>query len=297
MPRRFLVILAAYTMLAAGCERRTAPPPSESTHATPAGIVNSTTARPATLWNAEAGPVLLVATETPGQAVVITPDTAADGAALSRLPQPASVTLLGRDGSVQVARVQPPTSGDPCDPWIVTSVPPPHAWSIGFIGGRVIPLAMDSVESATRADSAALVATVTRLASALPNDSAGRFAALPFDVRTAYRFTLPRGRQVVVATLIRQINQEASPLAERTFLVAERSGSDNVYSTAYHEQSRGREDTVEATDVLAAVLVGAARRPTLVVTRDFGDAAVFGFIERASDGRWVARWSSARRSC
>lgn len=200
---------------------------------------------------------------------------------------------------MQVADVQPPSSGDACVPWTVSSAPPPRPWSVGFIGGVVAPLAMDSVETSATGDSARLVAAIVRLASALPNDKAGRFTGLPFELRALYRFALPNGRQAVVATLIRQINQEASPLEERTLLVAERnpSGADTSYSTAYEEQSRGPEDTVESTDVIGAVLIGSARRPTIIVNRDFGNATAFGFIERVDEGRWAARWTSARRSC
>lgn len=297
--RRFLVTLGACVVAAVGCERRAIPRLPESAVAANPVAGDSTTASRLTLWNHEAGPALLVSSEAPNQAIVVPPDTAADTAAFAGIPRPASATLIGRNGTVQVADVQPPTSGDPCDPWTVTSAPPPRPWTVGFVGGVVTPVAMDSIEAAAPADSAKLAAAVVRLASVLPNDKAGRFSGLPFQVRAVYRFTLPNGRQVVVATLIRQINQEASPLAERTLLIAERNttGADTSYTRAYYEQSRGPEETVESTDALAALLVGSARRPTLVVTRDFGEETAFGFIERVEDGRWAARWSSTRRRC
>jgi len=297
--RRSLVILGACAVAAVGCERRTTPRATESAVAVTPAARASTAASPLTLWNHEAGPALLVAAEAPTQAIVVGPDSAGDASALPGIPRPASATLIGRGGTVQVADVQPPTSGNACEPWTVSSAPPPRPWSVGFIGGVVAPVAMDSVETSAPGDSAKLVADIVRLASALPNDKAGRFTGLPFEVRAAYRFALPNGRQVVVATLIRQINQEASPLEERTLLVAERnpSAADTSYSMAYDEQSRGPEDTVESTDVIGAVLIGSSQRPTIVVNRDFGNATAFGFIERVDAGRWAARWSSARRSC
>src|SRR6185503_4513950 len=103
----------------------------------------------------------------------------------------------------------------------------------------------------------------TRLASALPNDSAGRFSGLPFVVRGVWRFSIPQNRQVIAATLVRQINQEATPLQERTFLVAERSPADSTLSTAYSERSYGDEETVERHEVLAAILLGSARNAAL----------------------------------
>lgn len=297
--RRSFVILCASALALTACERRKAPPGGESARVARTSAADSATRNAVTLWNREAGPALLVASELPQQALVIPPDSAQDASQSPPIAARASATLIDRDGTVQMATIGPPDSGDPCDAWTVISTPPPHAWSIGFIGGTVTPLAMDSIEAATPTDSAALVAAVTRLASALPNDKAGRFFGLPFEVRSAYRFRLPTGQQIAVATLLRQVNQEASPLAEHTLLIAERntSGRDTTYSMAYVEQSRGAEDTVESTDVLAAVLVGAARIPTLVVTRDFGDDTAFGFIERVGERRWTSKWTSPRRSC
>ena len=75
-----------------------------------------------------------------------------------------------------------------------------------------------------------------------------------------WRFTIPDGPQVVVATLVRQINQEATPLQERTLLVAERAPSDTTFTTAYSERSYGDEETIESREVLAAVLLGSVTR-------------------------------------
>jgi hypothetical protein len=131
----------------------------------------------------------------------------------------------------------------------------------------------------------------------LPNDPAGRFAGLPFVVRALWRFNVAGGPQVVVANLSRQINQEATPLEERTFLIAERKGTDSTLTTAYSERSYGAEETIQNRDVLAAALVGASRNPALIIGRDYGDATAYGLIERGDDGKWRARWSSARRRC
>jgi hypothetical protein len=156
---------------------------------------------------------------------------------------------------------------------------------------------VDSTESIPPADSAALVVWMNRLASALPNDPAGRFSGLPFVVRNLWRFTLPGGAPVVLAGLTRQINQEATPLQENTFLIAEPSPSDSSYSTVYSERSYGAEETIQNIDVLASALLGPARTPTIVVLRDFGDVNSFSLIERTNDGHWRARWTSGRRHC
>jgi len=205
--------------------------------------------------------------------------------------------LLGRGGLVQVADLQAAADSDLCHPWLLTAAPAPRPWSVGFVGGVVAPLPMDSLESFSRSDSITLTATVIRLASALPNDSAGRFTGLPFVPRALWRFTIPSGPHVIVATLVRQINQEATPLQEWTLLVAERSGPDAPFTTAYSERSYGDEESIETREVLAAAQLGAGRRPVIIVARDFGDATSFGFVERSDDGRWRARWASARRRC
>jgi len=158
---------------------------------------------------------------------------------------------------------------------------------------------MDSLQSISLADSTSLAASVTRLASALPNDSAGRFNGLPFVVRMMWRFTVPGANEVVIATLARQINQEATPLREHTMLIAERKNTagDTTLARAYSERSYGDEETIESLDILAAAVIGDTRTPAVIVSRDFGDATAYGLLERRADGRWRASWTSARRRC
>ena len=138
---------------------------------------------------------------------------------------------------------------------------------------------------------------MNRLASALPNDSAGRFAGLPFVVRSLWRFTIPSGSLVAVASVTRQINQEATPLQEHTLLVAERAPGDTTFSTAYSERSYGQEETIESREILAGALIGVARLPALFLIRDYGDASAYGLIERGQDSKWRRRWTSSRRHC
>lgn len=263
----------------------------------PAGSPDSTTATRASSWNSSAGPVLLVAGESPSRAFVVVPDTATADATIAGIPHPADVTLFSRAGTVQTAALPALSSSGACPAADISAAPPPRPWNIGFIGGVVAPVAMDSIESIAATDSSSLTVWMNRLASALPNDSAGRFNGLQFVLRGLWRFTLPSGPRVVVATLGRQINQEATPLQERTFLVAEESPADSSFATAYSERIYGDEDTIQNTEVLAGALIGVDRTPTVVVARDFGDANAFGFIERGGSGKWRARWSSARRHC
>ena len=293
--RRFRSALAL--PLALACERAKAPPPIDSATIKPAGATDSASATRASSWNTSAGPVLLVAGEAPSRAFLIAPDSANADATLAAIPHPADATLFSRSGTVQTAELPGPGDGGSCPAVTLNAAPPPRPWNIGFIGGVVAPLSMDSIESIVTADSSALIVWMNRLASAMPNDSAGRFTGLQFVTRGLWRFTLPAGPTVVVAAHTRQNNQEATPLQERTFLVAEQSPSDSSYSTAYSERRYGDEETIQTIDVLAGALIGANRTPTIVVARDFGEVNSFGFIERMGNGQWRARWTSARRHC
>ncbi len=285
-------------LVVAACERAKPAVFADSTVTGVAATPDSSVAPlPARDWDSSAGPVLLVAGESPAVANVVLPEAASAAIELAKIPQPASVTLFGRGGTVQTADLPSVADTGSCIVAPLSAAPPPRAWNIGFIGGVVSPIGMDSTESLSRPDSASLVVDVTRLASAMPNDSAGRFAGLPFVVRALWRFNLLNGPQVVAASLARQINQEATPLQERTLLIAERRLTDSTLVTAYSERSYGTEESVQNQDVLAAALLGASHTPAIVISRDFGDSMAYGLIERGADGRWRARWSSARRYC
>jgi hypothetical protein len=242
--------------------------------------------------------LLLVAAESPSRAFVIAPDSATAAAQLAAIPHPASVTLLGRGGTVQTAELPAVSDSGACTVATLRAAPPPRSWSIGFIGGVVAPLPLDSIQSFSAADSTSLSAAVTRIASALPNDSAGRFNGLPFVVRTLWRFNASNDVRAVVATLMRQINQEATPLQEHTLIIAEqRLKGDTTFSKAYSERSYGPEETIESSDILGAALLGVNRNAALILSRDYGDVTAYGLLERGDDGHWRARWTSARRHC
>jgi hypothetical protein len=281
------------------CDKAKEPPRAESVVTRPTVGAETTTAPRVRLWDSSAGPVLLVSGESPTDAIVIPPDSGDERLSLSAIPSPASVTLFGRDGSVQSAELQHGSRNDLCRPWSLNAAPPPHPWSVGFVGGVIAPIALDSLESLGRGDSAKLVTTAIRLASTLPNDSAGRFTGLPFSVRGLWRLNLPGAAHAFAATLVRQINQEATPLQEHTFLIAERdaSSTDSTYAKVFSERSYGNEESIETRDVLAAIQLGTNRHPVVIISRDFGDSISFAFVERTDSGEWRARWASRRRHC
>jgi hypothetical protein len=291
-------VLVAAALLAVACERPKTPPAADSSSqaATPAAD-SAAAAVSAISWDQSAGPVLLVSTDAPIRAFVFVPDSTNRAATIANIPRPASVTLFGRNGSVQTAELPAISDTSICATATLSAAPPPRAWNVGFIGGVVSPIAMDSINALSSADSSALTVGLNRLASALPNDSAGRFNGLPFVVRSIWRFSVPQGPQFVAGTLSRSINQEATPLQERTLLVAERSASDSTLTTVYSERSYGDEETIETREVIAAVLLGGSRNVAIVLSRDFGEAVAYAVIERGDDRKWRVRWTSPRRHC
>ena len=247
-------------------------------------------------WNIGAGPVLLVSGEAPTRAFVIVPSGNSE-AALAALPHPASATLFSRAGVVQTADLPTISDSGGCAVASLGAAPPPRAWSVGFIGGVVAPIPVDSFGSISSVDSSRYVTWLNRLASALPNDSSGRFSGLPFVVRSVARFAIPDGPEVIVGTLSRQLNQEATPLQERTFIIAEQTHGDSTMVAAYGERSYGDEETIESRELLAALLIGEGRAPAIVISRDFGNEVAYALFERTGAAKWRNQWSSPRRHC
>jgi hypothetical protein len=285
-------------VLVGACNRDKTVAVTDSARASgPRAVDSAIAASRAQHWDSSAGPVLLVMADTPSKGYILVPDSSDAAAELAAIPHPASVTLFGRGGTVQTAELPAIDPGGSCPAATLRAAPPPRAWSVGFIGGVVSPLGMDSTESLSHADSATTVISATRLASALPNDSAGRFTGLPFVVHAVWRFTLPAGTEVFVANLVRQINQEATPLQERTMIIAERAPTDSVPTMVYSERSYGDEETIESREVLAAALLGEQRSAALVLVRDYGESTAYALLERTSPAHWEIRWTSPRRRC
>ena len=145
---------------------------------------------------------------------------------------------------------------------------------------------------------ARLAADITRLASTAPNDTARTFRGIPFSVRTAYRFTPVAGIEAVVADIVRSLNQEANPLEEHTLIVGERpAGSTTPFRLAYREVTAGSDETLESSDVLAAVTMGTPPHVDLVLAREGYESNAYALLERQPDGSWRLRWTSAHTGC
>lgn len=284
----------------------TAPPSTDS------GVATATNVG----WNADAGAVLLVAGDVPGLGEVIFPEvtdsTFGDSALMDLAPvRGAHVTLYSRRGEVGNATVvgedttaQADSSDDACEDWPLVrlrneSRAPTAAWTVGLTAGHARSIPLDSIDHLPRADSLRLAADVAQLAAGLPDDTARAFRGLPFYVRTVRRFQPVPGVQALVADLSRRINQEADPREEQLLLVAERDSgkTDGPWHVGFSQRASGHEGTVETHDVLAALAVGAARRPTLVLGRYVGDGVAYALLERNGAGRWELRWVSAASGC
>ena len=169
----------------------------------------------------------------------------------------------------------------------------------GFVQQHVTSIGLDSLDGMSGVDSARLAADLTRLASALPDDTSKTFRGIPFSVRYAFRFQAASGVDAVVADLVRRLNQEASPLEQHTLLIAERIGaaSDTPFRVAYHERTGGLEEAIETTDVLAALRLSSPPHVALVVLREGQDTSAFAMLERQADGSWRVRWTSVHTGC
>lgn len=312
--RAGVALLAVVLSVACGPADSPAPPPEIAD----AGPFTDTLAPqlvplpPPPAWRMEeAGPLLAVVGVTQRTAQLVLPEYA--DSTIAELPArdvaelvPLRVELFARGGRVGeglLVEAQARAS-DGCYAWPRAEVRSPangivEPWTVALETGRAVAMPLDSIEALTPPDSARLAVEVARLASRAPGDTATAFYGLPYVVRMARRFTLDDETDVLVARAERRVATEAMPLAENLFLVAERERGEPraSWQLAYVERPIGTEVSVETTDVLAALRIGARRRPTLVVARDHGEGVTYGLIERVGAAEWRARWRSADASC
>jgi hypothetical protein len=147
------------------------------------------------------------------------------------------------------------------------------------------------------ADSAALAVALAQTAATLPVKVDPTFRGLPFRVRSAYTFRLD-SVQVVVADIVRSVNEEANPRLEHILIIGERpSGTAGKFGVGYFSRTAGAEESTQATELLAAVAIGGMRLPAIVVNIEYDDGGKLGLIERTDSGQWQATWKSAYTDC
>jgi len=266
------------------------------------------------MWDSTAGPALFVLGATEQEAYVIAPQytdtTAIDSTRLDpgllRSMQLDLFTAGSRVGQARIRAVTGSTRTDSCRAWpsvrldrapVTDSASAPE-WMVAFEAKHVAEWPIDSIAGLAAADSARMAADIARIASSLPGDTAAAFRGLPFVVTKAWRTRAPGAPQLIAAVVVRNVNQEANPRQERILLLAERDTSvaGARYTPRYAERVAGLEETVEAADLIAMVLLGSERRPTIVVAREAGAGSSYALIERI-DGVWQRRWTSAYAGC
>ena len=300
-------ILVTGTLLTLGaCERATPATHSESA----AAIAGKDSAlSPQTTntsgWSSAMGPALFIQGENRDEAIVLLPtdgDSTGDAPAAGLSGAAGDVTLFGRGGTRMTAKLgdTAKSTDAECRIWPLRSVHGESAentWAIGFMGGQVTPLALDSIEALSSRDSLALAAEASRLASAVTTTTPPSFQGLRFTAHDVRRFEAAPGVQAIVAHLVRKVNQEANPQEEQTLLIAERDTgvTTGQYQLVYAERTHGLEETTTTPEVIAAVHI--AGKPTLVVARDGDDGVSYGFLERVGPRQWRIRWTSALTRC
>lgn len=317
-PRRVAIRVALHALwlvpLLSACERSRSSTPTRAAPVNPSESTATLPARPtATQWDSTVGPIMLARGASAANALVVFPDYS-DSTVPDTLQLDAStlrgdsVELVGRDGAIGVAPVisagTKEWAGDECVEWPTATLglvdtSRAAGWTIGFVQQHVTPVALDSLDGMSGADSARLAADLTRLASALPDDTSKTFRGIPFSVRYAFRFQPAPGIEAIVADLVRRLNQEASPLEQHTLLIAERSSTtpEAPFRVAYHERAGGLEEAIETTDVLAVLRLSSPPHVELVVLREGQDTNAYSIMERGTDGSWRVRWTSVHTGC
>lgn len=298
---RLVLRRMAFAALLAACGRDLPPRSADSASAPlPAGPGADRPAAAPPTWIAALGPVLLVAGDTGSEALIVPPDSAMSDEELGLANLPGrTVHLFDRAGAAGTATIlarQPEEPGFDClgRPVLhLDHAPAGKAWTLGLLGEGLAPIAFDSIAGHASRDSAATAAAVARLASTLPpGDTA--FSGLPFAVVDARRFRIG-DRAALVAYVVRRVNREASPLQERTLLVAEAAEGQPLV-VRWHERSAGHEEEVEANELLAG-FTDAAGVTYLIVARDASSGVSWSLLERDGTGRWRVRWTGSGGVC
>ena len=169
-------------------------------------------------------------------------------------------------------------------------------WRVGLEAGRASGIKAAPIDAMQGKDSTALIADVLDAASHLPPGVDAAFRGIPFSVRNAYRLVV-RESSVIVAEVVRKINEEANPREEHVLVVAERRSTAGGYQLVFHMISAGAEESLQTTDLLAAIKVAKTGHLALVVSFDYEDGGKIGLLEKVSKGTWQLIWKSAYTGC
>lgn len=257
-------------------------------------------------WDSTAGLMMVVATArwSPDVAIVLPGLTDSALAATSRFELAAMANtpvelfgLRGLAGSSMVQAVSQSSNATGCVSWPVGRLTRMLAadWRVGFEEGRAVGLPLDSLEGMNSTDSSQFVSSILQAVSSL-NEGSTAFAGIPYFVRKGYRLALPPS-SILTAEAVRRINEEANPREEHLLLLAERSSNDGGYRVGFYKRSAGAEESLETSEILAAVRFVAPSRLAFVVAFDYEDGGRVGLLERVGVGTWRIVWRSAYTGC
>jgi hypothetical protein len=206
--------------------------------------------------------------------------------------------LQGLIGSSVLNVVSQSVDPSGCPNWprgrLVNSIP--GGWRVGLEKGRATGIRLRSMEGMQGGDSARFIGEVLNIVNARFADDGAAFHGIPFFVRKAYRLETP-ALYVIVAEIVRRINEEANPREEHLLLLAERRTGEKDYHVAFHTRSAGAEESLETSDVLAGFTLVKSNRPAVAVTFDYEDGGKIGLLERISENEWKLVWKSAYSGC
>jgi hypothetical protein len=298
------LVLLAVSMCIAACEREKTPAVGTSSSSSeravgpsakpPAGVPNAATTMP---WADELGGILATPSLDGGVPIVFVRDT---GGGADQ-----EVELFSHDDRTSRAVLHSGAAAQSCAWRREASFTPGEGgamsnnWLLALAPGVAVPYGIDGAEELLPRDSAALVARVSRLVSAIPEDSTSSpFRGLPIVVRGVWRFRLADSTIVVVAIAMRSLNVESNPRTQAIMLIAEPDGSsgDGRWRTVFSERVVGPEDRVEGMDLLAAFQLRGGRA-AVALARE-GDAGLqLEIVERTAPGVWALSWSSSALPC
>lgn len=304
-------LLLGVSVAAAACGGRADQPPTNDTAgAAPSapGTPGATAAAPSA-WPAAMGGLLVVGSPAGAarSGILLVPDSITEVEPLATA-RGARVELFGASGRVGEATVVAVEQADSaeCVAWpmarlqvvadsVSGAAPSARPWTVALRVGAAMPLVGAELGAVGARDSTRLVVELARLASGLPGDTIAAFRGLPMIVRSAVRVRGVGDREVVVAEIVRRVGQEATPLEERIAVIAERdSAATTPFRAAWVGRVAGVEETIEATELVGAVLVGG--EPVFVLQRESARGARYELLVRTARG-WEARWASPWSGC
>lgn len=283
-------------LIVVACEKQ--PPPPGLPRELP-GVTSTSTSRPLTEtpWDDSLGAMIATAAVETGLPVVYMSDSTRVGTVHAE--------LFGHDTQVVHAAFQVEARASDCA-WkraarlmVVSPGAQSAPWSLALSPGIGQPIAVEAIGEFIPRDSSGFAILVSRLVSALPDDSiSAPFRGLPVVVRDAWRFKLSGGVSVAVAVAMRSVNVESNPRAEMVTIIAELDPVLNggAWHDTWSRRDAGPEDRIEGADLLAALRLRNGHA-MIVFVHEGERGPQLEFVERAAPGLWRTRWSSAALSC